>query len=67
MSLLREVVSDPSFTSEDKSSQLRVKESLALMETLSAWADEMLRLEPATLLKVMKLGAKIQGLLRDKP
>jgi DNA-binding transcriptional regulator GbsR (MarR family) len=66
VSLLREVVADPAFSSEDKSSQLRVKESLALMETLSAWAEEMLRLDPATLLKVMKLGAKIQGLVRGK-
>jgi DNA-binding transcriptional regulator GbsR (MarR family) len=66
VSLLREVVADPAFSREDKSSQLRVKESLALMETLSAWAEEMLRLDPATLLKVMKLGAKIQGLVRGK-
>jgi DNA-binding transcriptional regulator GbsR (MarR family) len=64
ITLLRECVADTAFSSEDKSSQLRVKESLALMETLSIWADEMLRLEPSTLLKVMKLGAKIQGLVR---
>jgi DNA-binding transcriptional regulator GbsR (MarR family) len=66
VSLLREVVADPAFSREDKSSQLRVKESLALMETLSAWAEEMLCLDPSTLLKVMKLGAKIQGLVRGK-
>jgi DNA-binding transcriptional regulator GbsR (MarR family) len=64
IALLRDVVADSQFNGEDKSSQLRVKESLALMETLSVWADEMLRLEPSTLLKVMKLGAKIQGLVR---
>jgi DNA-binding transcriptional regulator GbsR (MarR family) len=64
IALLRECVAYPSFKGEDKSSQLRVKESLALMETLSVWASEMLRLEPSTLLKVMKLGAKIQGLVR---
>ena len=43
----------------------RVKETLSLMSALSAWGDEMLRLEPATLMKVMKLGGKIQKLLRD--
>lgn len=64
IALLRECVADAAFSKEDKSSQLRVKESLALMETLSSWANEMLRLEPSTLLKVMKLGAKIQGLVR---
>jgi DNA-binding transcriptional regulator GbsR (MarR family) len=63
INLLREVVASADFKAEDKASQLRVKESLALMETLSSWANEMLRLEPATLLKVMKLGAKIQGLI----
>jgi hypothetical protein len=35
-----------------------------LMETLSSWVDEMLRLPPETLMKIMKLGARIQGLLR---
>ena len=45
--------------------QNRVKETLALMNALSGWGDEMLRLEPATLMKVMKLGGKIQKLLRD--
>jgi DNA-binding transcriptional regulator GbsR (MarR family) len=66
ISLLRELVADTSFKSEDKSSQMRLKESLVLMETLGIWTDEMLSLEPSTLLKVMKLGAKIQGLVRGK-
>ncbi len=66
IALLREVVADSQFRTEDKSSQLRVKESLALMESLGIWTDEMLRLEPSTLLKVMKMGAKIQGLVRGK-
>jgi DNA-binding transcriptional regulator GbsR (MarR family) len=64
ISLLRDVVNDSAFDSEDKSSQLRVKESLALMETLNSWTEEMLRLEPSTLLKVMKLGAKVQSMIR---
>jgi hypothetical protein len=34
------------------------------METLATWAEEMVRLSPETLLKVMKLGARIQQLLR---
>jgi len=36
------------------------------MESLSTWGDQMLKLEPATLMKVMKLGAKIQNLLSQK-
>ena len=36
------------------------------MTALSSWGEEMLRLEPATLMKVMKLGGRIQQLLRQK-
>ena len=50
---------------EPADARARVRETLALMGALSAWGDEMLRLEPATLMKVMKLGGRIQKLLRD--
>jgi DNA-binding transcriptional regulator GbsR (MarR family) len=63
--VLRECVGDPSFSKEEVGAQQRIKETLALMEALSAWGDEMLRLEPETLMKVMKLGARIQKLVRD--
>ena len=33
------------------------------MESLSRWGDQMLKLEPATLMKIMKLGGKIKDLL----
>lgn len=61
---LQATLAHPDFTSEDAGAQQRVKETLALMETLSVWADEMLRLDSATLVKVMKLGAKVSGLIR---
>lgn len=64
ISVLRECVTDKGFGKEDPGAQLRIRETLALMESLSGWGDEMLRLEPETLMKVMKLGAKIQKLLR---
>ena len=63
--MLKELVADPAFASEPADARTRVKETLALMGALSAWGDEMLRLEPATLMKVMKLGGRIQKLLRD--
>lgn len=62
---LRDCAADPDFASEDRGAQARIKETLALMTALSAWGDEMLRLEPATLMKVMKLGGRIQKLLRE--
>jgi DNA-binding transcriptional regulator GbsR (MarR family) len=61
--VLRECVRDAAFADEDAGTRRRIRDTLALMESLSAWGDEMLRLEPATLMKVMKLGARIQKLL----
>jgi hypothetical protein len=33
------------------------------MEAISAWTDDMLRLPSATLLRLLRLGARIQALL----
>jgi DNA-binding transcriptional regulator GbsR (MarR family) len=64
MVVLRECIADKSFAKEDEGAQRRIEETLALMESLSAWGEEMLRLDPKTLVKVMKLGARIQMLVR---
>jgi len=66
ISVLKECLASAELTKEAAVAQLRIKETLALMEALSTWGDQMLRLEPATLMKVLKLGAKIQGLLPQK-
>lgn len=63
--MLKDCVADPAFAGEPSDARTRVRETLALMNALSAWGDEMLRLEPATLMKLMKLGSKVQKLLRD--
>lgn len=65
VAVLRDCVADKAFGKEDAGAQIRIRETLALMESLSAWTDEMLRLEPETIMKVMKLGSKIQKLLRS--
>lgn len=62
--LLAATLDHPDFSKEDLGTQNRIKETLALMQTLNSWGDEMLKLEPETLTKIMKLGAKIQGLIR---
>lgn len=66
ISVLRECLSSEDLSQEEAAVQKRIKETLALMESLSAWGDQMLKLDPATLMKVMKLGAKIQNLLTSK-
>ena len=64
--VLRECVADPEFARQDAAAQKRVRETLALMEALSRWTDEMLNLETSTLTRLMKLGAKVQALVRGK-
>jgi DNA-binding transcriptional regulator GbsR (MarR family) len=66
ISVLKDCLASADLTKEETTAQQRIKETLALMEALSTWGEQMLRLEPATLMKVMKLGAKIQGLLLPK-
>lgn len=63
--VLRACLDSPDIAKEDKATRQRIQDTLGLMESLSSWGNEMLRLEPATLMKVMKLGAKIQSLIRN--
>jgi len=65
--MLRDCVNDPGFSKQDPAAQKRMRETLALMEALSRWTDEMLGLETATLAKLVKIGAKVQALVRSKP
>lgn len=66
VAVLRGCVEDAGFGKLEPGAQKRVRETLALMEALSAWTDQMLALETATLTKLVKLGAKVQGLLGTK-
>jgi len=54
----------PAFEREPPDVQDRVRDTLRLMTTLGSWSDEMLRLSPATLEKVLKLGASVQRFVR---
>jgi len=65
--VLRECLRSTELAAEPVASRQRMAQMLALMDTLSSWGDEMLRLEPDTLMKIMKLGARIQTLVRGKP
>jgi DNA-binding transcriptional regulator GbsR (MarR family) len=62
--VLRACVADPGFARQDAAVQKRLRETLALMEALSRWTDEMLNLEVPTLTKLVKLGARVQALVR---
>ena len=43
--------------------KLRIEQTLDLLETLTAWSEEMLKLDTETLTQVLKLGARIKKLL----
>lgn len=61
---LQRTVQSSEFAEMPQAQQQRVRETLILMETLTGWSEEMLQLKPETLMKIMKLGSKIQGFLR---
>ncbi len=58
------MIAMPGFEQERPDVQDRVRDTLRLMTTLATWSDEMLRLSPATLEKVLRLGASVQRFVR---
>jgi len=62
--MLQALVAQPDFTNELPDAQDRVRETLRLMASLGSWSDEMLRLSPSTLEKVLRMGASIQKFVR---
>ena len=61
--VLTELLADPAINRESAEAKVRMRETLELLQTLTAWSDEMLKLDTNTLTKVLKLGAKIKKLL----
>jgi len=64
---LQSMTAMPGFEHEPPDVQDRVRDTLRLMTTLSGWSDEMLRLSPATLEKVLNMGASVQRFVRGAP
>ena len=62
--VLREIIASPDFANEPADAQDRIRSTMELMAKLGAWADEMLRLSPGTLDKVLSLGASVQKFVR---
>ena len=65
--VLADCLADPAMAQEEREVRKRIEDTHGLMLAMSNWGEQMLRLEPATLMKVMKLGAKIQKLLQQEP
>lgn len=64
--LLKELLDSPELMLDGIDRASRIKEMQTMLESLSAWSDEMLRLDTETLSRVLKLGARIQKLIRGE-
>lgn len=64
VTFLAELMNTPEFAQENKEVQQRIKETHQFVDTLTAWANEMLKLSTGTLNRILKLGATIQKFLK---
>ena len=64
LEFLRGCVASREFAREDPQTQKRLRDMLAMLEAGSAWSDDLLKLETGILKKLLKLGARVQALLR---
>ena len=64
VAFLRNCVRGREFAREDAPTQKRLRETLALLEALSSWAEQMLAMDNALLKRAVKLGAKLQAFLK---
>lgn len=67
IAVLKELLSTPELMVDGVERAARIREMQVMLESLSAWSEEMLRLDTETLTKVLKLGARIQKLIRGQP
>ena len=63
---LRECVASPAIGDEDPAAAKKIRETLEFIEIMSAWVEEMMRLQPETLMKTLGVGAKISRTMRKK-
>jgi len=64
LTMLRNILLDPSFEKEDKITKVRMRQVRDFLETGVSWLDEMQRMHPETLMKIMKLGSRIQSYVK---
>ncbi len=64
LAMLEALLTSPEMQSESPSTRQRIEETQQFLSILTQWSDEMLRLEPETLMKVLKLGARISKFIR---
>lgn len=65
IAVLHACLASPELARESAATRQRLEETLAFIDVLTRWSDEMIRLKPETLMKILKLGARIQKLVRN--
>ena len=61
---LADLINEPEFATESEDVQQRIKDTHQFVDTLTSWANEMLKLSSTTLNRILKLGATIQKFLK---
>lgn len=64
VTFLAELMATPEFAQENADVQQRIKDTHNFVDTLTSWANEMLKLSTPTLNRILKLGATIQKFLK---
>ncbi|MDR2032622.1 MAG: ArsR family transcriptional regulator [Azoarcus sp.] len=64
LAVLNEFLESPDLDRETPGVVERIGQTREFIHTLTVWADEMLRQEPETLMKILKLGAKVRNFVR---
>ncbi|MFT3734434.1 MAG: MarR family transcriptional regulator [Rhodocyclaceae bacterium] len=64
IAVLRELRDAPDFGRESEAFKHRLADTLEFLDVLTIWSDEMMRLSPETLVKILRLGAGVQKFVR---
>jgi DNA-binding transcriptional regulator GbsR (MarR family) len=64
LAVLNEFLESADFAKETPGARKRIQETREFIQILTTWTEEMLRQESATLMKLLKMGAKIRDFLR---
>ena len=62
--VLKGFLDNPDLAAEEEGAQQRIRETLEFIQILTTWSDEMLRLKPETLMKMLGIGAKLSQTFR---
>ena len=66
LSMLRGSLLEHATSDQEKHAQKKIKEMYNFMDTISSWFDDINKMNPATLIKLMKMGSAIQKIIKTK-